>query len=181
VTLGAWPNVALQSPADRRFLQEKTLWEVPVEKIHSIVKGQPLSDSAVTIYWDPKILGAGETRNVGFSYGLGSVSSDKGGKLALTFGGSLTPRGEFTVTAYVSNPSPGQTVTLTVPEGFDLLDSGKQPVPELPPGSTTRNSPVTWRVRAPSKQGKYPIKVDSSTGASLEEPVKIRSRGIFGE
>jgi hypothetical protein len=49
VTLGAWPNLEL-NPIDKRCLQEKTLWDVPVLPIHSIRGG----DSAVTIYWEPK-------------------------------------------------------------------------------------------------------------------------------
>ena len=95
------------------------MWEVPVLKIGTLNPG----DSAVTIYWNPVNLLPKQVREVGFSYGLGNVSSGEGaGKLAVTVGGSFAPRGEFTVTAYVSNPVQGQTVSLKLPEDFELID-----------------------------------------------------------
>jgi hypothetical protein len=178
VTLGAWPNVA-HNARDPRCRQEKTLWEVPLLDIHTLEPG----DSAVTIYWDEKLITAGQKREVGFTYGLGHVSGGEGsGKLALTVGGSFVPHGEFTLTAYVSNPLPGQTVTLRLPDGFSLQE-GKLvvPVPPLPTGATSRNSPVTWKIRGPSAEGRFPLKVTSSTGVEQTQMVKIRTRGIFGE
>src|SRR5207302_4428398 len=115
VTLGAWPNHEL-TPRDRRCREAQTLWEVPVLDI------QPLSpaDSAVALYWNERELKPGERRHIGFAYGLGSVSGSQGeGKLAVTVGGDFLPHGEFTVTAYVSNPSRNQTVTLTLPKDFE--------------------------------------------------------------
>jgi hypothetical protein len=178
VTLGAWPNPELQR-FDRRCEQEKTLWEVPVLNIHTLRE----ADSAVTIYWEEKDLFPGQSREVGFSYGLGSVSAGEGaGKLALTVGGSFRPRGEFTVTAYVSNPVPGQKVTLLLPDGFDLIEGAAgQAVPPLPPDGSSRNSPVTWKVRGPRQEGRYNLKVQSSTGVSQTQPVKIQVKGIFGD
>ncbi len=179
VTLSAWPSPQLRLKGfDDRCKQEKTLWDVPVLKIHTLEPG----DSAVTMYWNEKELRPGQTREVGFSYGLGNVSGGEGrGKLALTVGGSFAPRGEFTVTAYVSNPVPRQTVTLTVPAGFEVIGGKEaQPVP-LPDLAVSRNSPVTWKVRGPRQEGTYVLKVDSSTGVSQTEKVKIRARGIFGE
>jgi hypothetical protein len=177
VTLGAWPNPELEIE-DPRCQQEHTLWEVPVLKIHRLNPG----DSAVTMYWNPVDIGPNQVRYVGFTYGLGTVSAGEGkGSLALTVGGSFTPKGEFTATAYVSNPVRGQTVTLKLPEGFDLIE-GKptQEVPPLPPGSASRNSPVTWKVRAGRSTGKFNLKVESSTGVSQTQAVTIQVRGIFG-
>jgi hypothetical protein len=177
VTLGAWPNVQLAN-RDIRCLQEKTMWEVPVLPINTFNPG----DSAVVMYWNERELKAGETREVGFTYGLGDLAGGEGkGKLAVTVGGSFQPRGEFTVTAYVNDPVANQTATLTVPEGFELVDcKDKQPVPVLPPNATSRNSPVTWKVKAPSTEGKYSLKVEASNGVSQTQPVKIRAHGIFG-
>ena len=46
--------------------------------------------------------GPGETREMGFAYGLGNVAStDPGGTLGITLGGSFEPGEAFTVTAYV--------------------------------------------------------------------------------
>jgi hypothetical protein len=176
VTLGAWPNPEL-GRRDERCKQEKTLWEVPVFPIHTL---NP-ADSAVTIYWNEKPLQPGQSREVGFAYGLGSVAGGEGGgKLALTVGGSFVPGGEFTVTAYVSNPAPLQHVTLTLPEGFTLLaGTAEQAVPPLPPGAESRNSPVTWKVRAGPKEGKYPLKVQSGNIVQTQ-PLRIRVKGIFG-
>jgi hypothetical protein len=182
VTLGAWPNPQLGA-IDRRCKQEKTLWDVPLYPMKKIKEVDPSApaDSAVTIYWDERDVPAGGTREMGFAYGLGNVSSGEGrGQLALTVGGSFTPGGEFTLTAYVSDPKPGQTVTLTLPEGFRLVDGDlTRPVPPLPPQSASRNSPVTWKVRASSRAGEYALKVQSSTGVSQSETVRIRANRLF--
>ena len=54
------------------------------------------------------------------------------------------------------------------------------PVP-LPDLAVSRTSPVTWKVRGPRQKGAYILKVDSSTGASQSQTVKIWARGSFGE
>jgi hypothetical protein len=177
VTLGAWPNPRL-AHLDERCDQEKTLWDVPVLPIRSLTP----PDSAVAIYWDERELPPEGVREAGFTYGLGNVSSgEAGGKLAVTLGGAFAPGGEFTVTAYVKNPIPGQTVTLALPPDFELLDgSARQSVPPLPSGAASRNSPVTWRVRAGPREGTYTVKVQSSTGVSQTQEVRIKVKGIFG-
>src|SRR5262249_33761536 len=120
VILGAWPDEYLQKLQGRPLAQgqhlhsaraQNTLWEVPVLPMKTLFP----YDSAVVIYWDPKPLAARQKREVGFAYGLGKVA--RSSKLLLTASGSFKPSGEFTVTALVSNPSKGETVTLTVPEG----------------------------------------------------------------
>jgi hypothetical protein len=177
VTLGAWPNVRLND-TDRRALQEKTLWEVPVLPMKTLTP----HDSAIVIYWNEKELQPGQTRKVGFAYGLGSVaSSEGGGQLALSLSGSFVPGGVFTLTAYVSDPQPGQSLTLTLPAGFKLVEGADvQPVPALPANTSSRNSPVTWKIRAADRKGKFDLKVRSSTGVSQTQPVTIRgTTGIF--
>ncbi len=175
VTLGGWPDPKLMQ-SDPRCRQEKTLWDVPLMDIHTI----PPGDSAVTLYWEERPLGANEKREVGFAYGLAGVSGGEGGgKLAVTVGGSFLPRGKFTVTAYVSNPTADQTVTLTLPKGFSLVEGAAQrPVPR--PEGNNRVSPVTWTVQGPSDAGTYKLKVESSNGTSQTQPVKIQAKGIFG-
>jgi hypothetical protein len=176
VTIGAWPNPQLAT-RDRRCVQEKTLWVVPLFPIKTLTP----PDSAVTIYWNEKVLEPGTSREVGFAYGLGKVSSSEGGgSLGLTVGGSFTPGGEFTLTAYVSNPRVGQTVSLTLPEGFKVLEGElTQPVPQLPAGSSSRNSPVSWKIRAASREGPFTLKVQSSTGASQTQTVRIKGNRLF--
>ncbi len=167
VTLGAWPNPSLGPDC----LQEKTLWEVPV---HSIKASDP-ADSAVTIYWDPKTIDAGKSREVAFAYGLGSVSASEGGQLGLSVAGSFAPRGEFTLTAEVRSPVEGQTLTLTLPDGFDLVAGNA--TQSVPSGAV---SAVTWKIRAGSRPGPFTLEVKSSTGVSQTQKVDIKVRGIFG-
>lgn len=174
VTLGAWPNseLRIKNPVCRGHM---TGWNVPVFPM----KTRPIADSAVVIYWNEKDLKPGDSREVGFAYGLGSVSSSEGGKLGLTMGGSFTPGGQFTVTAYVNNPSPNQKLTLKLPEGFALVTGDyEQRVPPLPPGASSKNSPVTWKVRAGTR-GTYSLKVESNTGISQTQTITIRSKSIF--
>jgi hypothetical protein len=178
VTLGAWPDgeLATRGLAPQAKAQ-LTGWDVPVLPIHTL----PPGDSAVTIYWDPKLLGPGQTRELGFTYGLGNVAAGEGkGQLALTVGGSFSPGGQFTVTAYVKDPQPNQTVRLEVPDGFRVLEGDEeQRVPPIPADAKSRNSPVTWKVRAANAGGKYSLRVTSSTGASQTYGLTIQTGTIF--
>ena len=177
VTLGAYPDPALGARMhDPRCQQEKTMWDVPLYDL-SI-----LNDSAVAMYWDARLIDAGASREMGFAYGLGDVAAGEGGgKLGLSVGGSFTPGGEISVTAYVNNPLPGQTVTLHLPAGFQLADGETtQAVPAPAPGAASRMSPVSWKVKA-AGAGDYTVKVDSSNGASQTKKVTIKTRSIFGD
>jgi hypothetical protein len=175
VTLGAYPNVDLRN-LDPRCDQEKTKWEVPVLSIQSA----KVPDSAVAIYWNEKRLAAGKTRTVGFTYGLGQVAGGEGGgKLALTAGGSFTPEGEISVTAYVVNPKQGQTVTLKLPEGFDFIEGDKtQKVPSA--GEASRTSPVTWKIKAPPRTGEFKLEAETSNQLNQSHTITIRPKRIFG-
>ncbi|MGL4549704.1 MAG: hypothetical protein ACRC33_00845, partial [Gemmataceae bacterium] len=150
VLLGAWPDSQHGRPAEAWF----TRWEVPLLPIKKL---DP-ADSAVTVYWDARELGPGESREVGFTYGLGKVAG--GGQLALSVGGSFAPGGEFTLTAYVRDPERGARLKLTLPEGFTLAGGDAEAtVPPLPADGSTRISPVTWRVRGGPREGRYDLKV----------------------
>src|SRR5262249_35971457 len=107
------------------------------------------------------------------------ASGEGKGSLAVTVGGSFRPGGEFTLTAYVSNPSPGQKLTLEAPDGFRIVDDETQEVPPLPADAGPRTSPVTWKVRSPNRGGTYSLKVISSTGVSQTQRVTIRSNRLF--
>ncbi|MCS6850916.1 MAG: hypothetical protein NZ700_07070 [Gemmataceae bacterium] len=181
VTLGAWPNDKLPEMANAAKPRgQNTLWEVPVLDIRAIQNvraGEP-ADSAVVIYWAERSMNPGEAREMGFKYGLGNLAGS-GGKLGLTAGGSFAPGGVFTLTALVREPNAGETVTLTVPEGLQLVKGeATQKVPALPEVTNSRNSPVTWRLKS-SKQGKFVVRVQSSTGATQSLTVTIRTSRIF--
>jgi hypothetical protein len=175
VSLGAWPNPEL-ADRDPRCRQEKTLWEVPVFPIKTL----KTPDSAVTLYWDEKELPPGGRREVGFSYGLGNVASTEGaGRLGLSVGGRFQPGGEFTLTALVSEPLPEESLTLELPQSFQILDGGTtQPVPSVPAGAVRRTSPLSWRIKA-GPEGTYTLQVKSSAGASQKLDLRIRSSSIF--
>ncbi len=144
------------------------------------VGDQSADDSAVTMYWDPQALESGKTRVVGFTYGLGNVDTrESEGHLLLTAGGDFVRNGEFTLTALVHNPQPGEALQLTLPPGFALLDGGKdQQVPPVPAGAKRSDSPVTWRIRS-GDDGRYELAVRSNQGAQQKMPVTIRTRGVF--
>jgi hypothetical protein len=173
VTLGAWPNPVLNQlrVPDQRLLSNRTGWEVPVLSL------KLLDDSAVVVYWPTWNLKPGESREMGFTYGLGGVASqESGGKLGLTVGGALVAGADFTVTAYVSRPIPGQRLTLSVPPGLRLVhDDAVQnvpPVQDIFGGS--HNSIVSWKVRA-DRSGNYLLVVESSTG--LRQNLRVEIKG----
>jgi hypothetical protein len=167
VTLGGWPDFRLNAHLNVKGCNNAwTLWDVPhvsMQEIHNAKdkdgKGLKLPpDSAVTIYWDPKPLPPAGRREVGFSYGLGSVAST-GGKVGLTVGGEMVPGGQFTLTAQVRDPVPNEKLRLRLPAGggLKLLDGEEQEVPRPPAGE--RDSTVTWRLEG-VKIGRYKVEVD---------------------
>jgi hypothetical protein len=177
VTLGAWPAAALRKvDGGEKAAMQNTRWEVPVLPMALAKSSEnPGGDSAVTMYWDDKELKPKETRTVGFAYGLGSVTGDKGeGQLGITAGGELVADKEFTLTAYVKNPAPGTTITLELPKRLKLAGgTEKESVPPIPPGAASPYSPVTWRVKA-SKGGVHRVKVTLNTGATTTHRLVVK-------
>ncbi len=192
VTLGAWPDKVLGLwLKDKRLAGEFAGWDVPVLPIRKIAvesrrRGvNPLlpADSAVVIYWEPRGLGPGAKREVGFAYGLGKVSAPKegGGNFLLTGDAGVVEGQTFTVQAVVSQPRPGQTLTLTLPAGLELAGgSAAQKVPPVAADAARPSSTVTWQVRA-LREGVYRLTVQSDTGSTQRHPVRVgRKSGIFG-
>jgi hypothetical protein len=182
VTLGAWPAGILRNvPGGAGALMQNTRWDVPVLPM-ALAKdaSNPNGDSAVTLYWDDKDIPPKQTRTVGFAYGLGSVTGEKGdGQLAMTAGGEVKEGKEFTLTAYVKNPAPGTTITLTLPSNLKLVGgSEKENVPPIPPGASSAFSPVSWRVKA-TKSAIVPVVVKLSSGATLRHRLAIRGAGVL--
>jgi hypothetical protein len=186
VTLGGWPNLDLQRFGYPTAHAQNTLWEVPLLPMRELdnqarrIGKTADPDSAVTMYWGERDLLPGERRVVGFAYGLGTVSSEEsGGRLLLTVGGRLVKNGEFTLTALVANPAPGEELTLTLPSGFTLLSgTAEQAVPPVPAGASRATSPVTWRIRA-GGDGRHELRVRSNQGTAQRLPITIRTRGVF--
>jgi hypothetical protein len=187
VILGGWPHRDLKKFGHREADDQWTLWTVPavsMRELHDRGRlkdgSRPAPDSAVTLYWEERELGPGEKREVGFSYGLGDVSSGEGeGRLLLTAGGRLVRNGKFTLTALVQKPRAGEQLTLTLPEGFKLLgDDERQEVPPVAPGAARATSTVTWRIQA-GADGQYKLPVQSNKGAAQTLNLTIRTQGVF--
>ncbi len=175
VQLGAWPDHRLPASAKPGVAaNEMTLYEVPRASMKSL---RP-ADSAVVIYWDEQSLGPGQTREMAFAYGLGHVSgtTGEGGKqLGLSADGAMRPGGEFTVTALVGNPNPGQTAELVLPDGLKLVDSN--PAKQNVRAGSKELSPVTWRVKA-ERKGEFEITVRSG-GLSQSKKITIRDKSFL--
>lgn len=154
-------------------------WEVPLDAIKR--PGEPEGDSAVAIYWEPKPLGPGKTRELAFTYGLGSVAVAENSKIGLTIGGATYVNGEFTVLALIADKE-ANNATITLPEGLTLKDpkTRTQPVIANRPDESgqVRPSPVTWIVRA-DKEGKHNIRVETNTGAEKSRRVTITAKSLF--
>ena len=150
-------------------IKGKTLgkWEVPKEDMGD--------DSAVVIYWEPKELRAGETRELGFTYGLGSLSH-KAGNLSVTVAGATYKGGELTVLALVGDPK-AKFATLELPPGLKLAqgEMKQQSVATV----RGRPSPVSWRVVA-EQAGKYNIIVSTDVpNLSRSRRVTITANSLF--
>jgi hypothetical protein len=175
VTLGAWPASNLARIADDpRAIGLRTGWEVPVLSMRLL---DP-PDTAVTLYWDEKEMKSKEVREVGFTFGLGLVEAREGnGELALMAGGSFAPSGDWTLVALVKDAARGQVLAVELPEGLTLAP-GVLAEQEVPPRDETGISPVTWRVRS-ARDGRYTVKVFSTTNVSQVEKIFIRKRPLL--
>jgi hypothetical protein len=176
VTLGAWPDRELQETfGEKRAQHHNTGWDVPVLSMKLLES----HNAAAVLYWDEKEMKPNEVREVGFTYGLGSLAAGDGrGDLALTEGGSFAPGGEWTLVAYVKNPVAGQTLTLELPEGLSPA-AGSRAKQEVQARDDTGISPVTWRLKSAGHDGRYDVKVTSSTGVTQAQTIFIRNRRFF--
>jgi hypothetical protein len=152
---------------DKQF----TKWDVPIKDFED--------DSSVVMYWEPRTLKKGETREVGFTYGVGNITGNN--KLAVTVGGSMQVGGELTVVALVADQA-AKKATLNLKDGLELIDprTKTQDVPPTRPDETgqVRPSPVTWRVRA-SSAGRQDINVTTDNGLSQARRVTITLKSLF--
>jgi hypothetical protein len=118
-------------------------WDWDLEPIN---KDPDKKDSCVALYWAYQDMNPSEVREMAFTYGLNAVSSGDG-QIGLTAGGSFRPGGEFTVTAYIKEPKPGQKIKLNAPSGLALLQ-GEFAEKDVEPASGF--SQVSWRLTARS-------------------------------
>src|SRR5262249_4467524 len=137
--------------------------------------------SCLVLYWAYQDMNDGDSRQMAFTYGLGSISGTGGsgtagdGKIALTAGGSMRPGKEFTVTASVNGPKNHQEVKVTLAEGVTFAKGqvAEKHVESIKDGRGL----VSWLVRS-DKEGLFKLEAESgSARATLE--VRIRAEGLY--
>jgi predicted secreted protein len=160
-------------PPSRLSLTFQQYWAIPFDAVRNwdYPVTNMLDDSAVVLYWSDKDIKPGETRVLGFAYGLGSVTdSDPGGTLAVTLGGNFDIGQSFTITAYVNKPVAGQTLTLELPSGLERIKGESTQVVTAPTVGNT--SIVSWEAKV-LQTGVFPLKVRSSTGITQTKTLTI--------
>jgi hypothetical protein len=166
VLLTQWPGRTM--PLDR--------WEIPLRPFNG---ADPEPDSAVVMYWNEQPVKAGATREVGFSYGRGTLSVSTNKHLGISVGGSFTPGGSMTVVALVNEPAKGETLELKLPHGLKLIsDSAKQTVPPVPEGAQAQQSPVTWHIQA-EREGTFTFEIISSTNVTQKKSITIKTKTLW--
>jgi hypothetical protein len=144
------------------------VWDMPVFAA--------MGDSAMGAYWEPKEIPPGGKREIAYGYGQGIVISPEAeGRVELALGGSFEPGKAFDVTAYVTDPAPGQALTLELPEGMELVQGPQmQPVPAAPGEELV--SLVRWRARV-LRTGAFPLRVRSNTGVTQSKHITVSPTG----
>jgi hypothetical protein len=125
-------------------------------------------DTAAGLYYPPAPLEPGRTRAIGFSYGLGTISSTatRNARLSLTAGGPIRAGSSFWLVALVTNPSPGQTVKLTLPQGLMPRRPASSTQPVEGSGPYTQ---LSWLVDvAPGLLGDVQVEVTLDPGGITE-------------
>ena len=138
-------------------------WEIPVRDF--------ADNSSVVLYWPERAIKGGESRTIGFAYGLGNLSVND--NLGVVVGGAFEAGKDLTVCAYVENPLPGQKVSLTLPNGLRLLEGSNESQMVIPdPDNARKTGIVTWKV-AVEQSGEFKINVSSQPGSSLTRTITI--------
>jgi hypothetical protein len=143
-------------------------WDVPAVKA--------FGDSALAVFWEPRTIPPGGKHEFAYGYGEGIVLPLEGeGLVRLALGGSFVPGKLFDVTAYVTDPVSGQSLTLDLPKGMTLVEGPQtQPVPE--PVGDQATTVVRWRGRV-ERPGRYSLHVRSSTGVTEGKTVNVAPAG----
>lgn len=98
------------------------------------------------------------------------------GRFTFDFVGDIRPGSEFAIKADIPKPAQGQTLTLKLPRGLELVQGDeKQPVPSPSAGKAT----VTWTVRV-TDSGQLPVRIESSTGLTRTRTITLNRKDLFG-
>jgi hypothetical protein len=136
-------------------------------------------DSALAVFWEPKEVKPGGKREIAYAYGKGiAIAPENDGRFNLVLGGSFEPGKLFTITAYVPDPAPGQSLTLELPAGMERIE-GKEIQPVVPAAEDHPQSVVLWKARV-LRTGQFPLRVRSSTGITQTKLIQISPVGKGG-
>ncbi len=138
-------------------------WDMP-----AVMSG----DTALGVFWEPKVIPPGGKRAIGYAYGQGLASSLEGeGLVAVALGGSFEPGKRFTVAAHVTDPTPGQTLRLELPAGMALLE-GEETQPVVVPSPGEAQGLVLWKGRV-LRPGDFTVRIHSSTGVTQSKVIAV--------
>lgn len=146
-----------------------TLWDVPV------VSMRTLDDAAVVLYWSEKKLNPGETRRLGFRYGLGHFSAEEKGKLGMILQGNPKVGEDITIMAVIRNPKKGQTVTLKTEKSLKRITPNATLNVKMPPKDDTQITTLIWQVRV-TEAGQLPVLLESSNGATHRDVLRVAEK-----
>jgi hypothetical protein len=94
--------------------------------------------------------------------------ADQAGRFNFNLTGDIRPGKEIQVSAEVTNPVAGQTLSLVLPKGIEALTTDRQTVPATMNGRST----VQWTVRI-LETGRHPVRVESSTGLARTKTINL--------
>jgi hypothetical protein len=133
-----------------------------------------MGDSAIGLFFSPQPVKARDKVEWAYAYGGGIASNPESqGKVSLAFGGNFAPQRLFTLTAFVDDPVEGQSLSLELPAGMEVVE-GKaiQPVP--PPAAGQGTSIVLWKGRV-LRPGRFPLRIHSSSGVTYTRTVTVEA------
>jgi hypothetical protein len=141
-------------------------------------------DSCVAMYWASDTMNPKDVRELGFTYGLGTLDigtgpeAEPGGMvLALSVPASVPPDTEFVATAYVWRANKGDKIKLEVPSGLKLA-GGEDDEKTIEDEGAGRKQ-VFWRLRSVGS-GTYELKATSGKAKSKPKQVVVKTTSIFG-
>jgi hypothetical protein len=109
---------------------------------------------------------------MGYAYGEGvAYGPASEGNFNVKLGGSFEPGKVFTIAAMVSDPAPGQSLTLELPDSMERVE-GKRVQPVHITGDDQAQTMVLWKARV-LRLGEFPIRIRSSTGVTMTKVINI--------
>jgi len=159
-------------PQDQGASEARWEW-----KYDAINKDPRNLDSCVVMYWDKLALKAGESKTMGFTYGLGRIAdgSEKV-PMRLLAGGAAKVGRTFALTTYVKGARNGEKVRLQLPEGLELA-AGQKAEQEMKVEAGKEYAQVSWRVQA-KKAGKFRVLASYGERSTAQE-VHVREHSLF--